>query len=64
MTAEARPGLLLLDLLMATMNSMDAWATAAGGRDLGLRWRDAVTRAMMEAGRYIGYERLVTDAAD
>lgn len=63
MTAAAGRRVVLLDLLMATMDSMDAWATAAGGPDVGLRWRHAVTRAMIEAGRYTPYERLVTDAA-
>lgn len=54
---------ILLDLLMATMDSVSVWAEAAGDQDLGLRWRDAVSRAMIEAGRYTPYERLVTDAA-
>lgn len=52
----------LLDLLMATMDSMAAWSTAAGDRSLGLAWRDAVTDRMVEAGEYVPYERLVTDA--
>lgn len=54
---------ILLDLLMATMDSVSVWALAAADHDLGLRWRDAATRAMIEAGRYTAYERLVTDAA-
>jgi HAD superfamily hydrolase (TIGR01493 family) len=57
------PHVILLDLLMATMDSMSVWALAAADHELGLRWRDEVTRAMIEAGRYTPYERLVTDAA-
>jgi 2-haloalkanoic acid dehalogenase type II len=52
----------LLDLLMATMDSMSAWSSAAGDRALGLAWRDAVTDRMIEAGEYVPYEGLVTDA--
>lgn len=58
-----RPGAVLLDLLMATMDSMTVWADAAGDRDRGLAWRDAVTERMIAAGRYVPYERLVADAA-
>jgi len=61
--SQRAPRAILLDLLMATMDSMGVWALAAADHDLGLRWRDAVTRAMVEAGRYTPYERLVTDAA-
>lgn len=53
----------LLDLLMAVMNSLDAWAAAAGDRERGLRWRDAVTARMAAAPRYVPYERLVAHAA-
>ncbi len=48
---------------MATMDSMTTWSTAAGGRDLGLSWRDAVTARMIASGRYEPYEALVTAAA-
>jgi HAD superfamily hydrolase (TIGR01493 family) len=57
------PRAVLLDLLMATMNSIDAWSEAAGDRALGLAWRDAVTARMIEAGAYVPYERLVGAAA-
>ena len=53
----------LLDLLMATMDSMSVWAVAAGDRNLGLRWRDAVTERMIARGEYAPYEELVLDAA-
>ena len=33
----------LLDLLMATMDSPSSWSAAAGDRAAGLAWRDAVT---------------------
>lgn len=55
----------LLDLLMATMDSMRVWATAAGDRDRdrGLAWRDAVTARMIDAERYRAYRDLVSEAA-
>ena len=52
----------LVDLLMATMDSISVWSSAAGDRDLGLAWRDAVTARMIEAGAYVPYEQLVADA--
>jgi 2-haloacid dehalogenase len=48
---------------MATMDSISVWASAAGDRDRGLAWRDAVTERMIAAGRYVPYERLIADAA-
>lgn len=56
-------GAVVLDLLMATMDSMRVWAEAVGDRELGLRWRDAVTARMIEAGPYRSYEALVADTA-
>jgi 2-haloacid dehalogenase len=53
----------LLDLLMAVMNSLETWKSAAGDLGEGLRWRDAVTERMVAAGRYAPYESLVADAA-
>jgi 2-haloacid dehalogenase len=53
----------LLDLLMATMDSISVWALAAGDRDRGLAWRDLVTERMIAAGRYTPYESLVAEAA-
>lgn len=55
--------ILLLDLLMATMDSISVWSAAAGDRDRGLAWRDAVTNRMIAAGAYVAYEDLVADAA-
>jgi 2-haloalkanoic acid dehalogenase type II len=57
------PRAVLLDLLMATMNSIATWTAAAGDRDGGLAWRDAVTARMIDAGRYVAYEGLVRRAA-
>jgi HAD superfamily hydrolase (TIGR01493 family) len=54
----------LLDLLMATMNSMETWSIAAGDPVIGLAWRDAVTDRMMRAGRYRPYDRLVREEAE
>jgi 2-haloacid dehalogenase len=62
-TATA-PRAILLDLLMATMNSLDTWREAAADREVGLAWRDAVTQLMIAAGRYVPYEQLVARAAD
>lgn len=62
-----RPGervqALLLDLLMATMDSMSVWAAAADDRTIGLAWRDAVTQRMIRNGRYVPYDLVVADAA-
>lgn len=57
------PRAILVDLLMATMDSISTWSAAAGGRERGLAWRDAVTRRMIEAGRYEPYDDLVIAAA-
>ena len=53
----------LFDLLMAVMNSLAVWTSAAGGERRGLAWRDAVTRRMTGAPAYVPYEELVSDAA-
>jgi 2-haloacid dehalogenase len=53
----------LFDLLMAIMNSLDVWSAAAGDREHGLAWRDAVTARMVGSGAYVPYEQLVADAA-
>lgn len=58
-----RPRAVLLDLLMAVMNSLETWSTAAGDRDTGLAWRDAVTDRMRAAHRYVEYLELVADGA-
>ncbi|HEX5039963.1 MAG TPA: HAD-IA family hydrolase [Candidatus Limnocylindria bacterium] len=58
-----RPRGYLLDLLMATMNSIATWTTAAGDPRIGLQWRDRVTEIMIAAGRYRPYEELVARAA-
>lgn len=63
MTITAAPSALLLDLLMAVMNSMETWALAAGDGRAGLAWRDAVTARMIASRRYVPYERLVADEA-
>ena len=63
MSAATAPRAILLDLLMATMDSISVWASAAGERDRGLAWRDAVTERMVAAGRYVSYEELVARAA-
>ncbi len=53
----------LVDLLMAVMNSLAAWSAAAGDRQLGLRWRDAVTARMAAAASYVPYEDLIVAVA-
>ena len=53
----------LFDLLMAVMNSVAVWSTAAGDERRGLAWRDAVTRRMAASPTYAPYEELVIDAA-
>jgi 2-haloalkanoic acid dehalogenase type II len=53
----------LLDLLMAVMDSVGVWSAAAGDRGRGLAWRDAVTARMIAAPRYLPYEDLVRAAA-
>jgi 2-haloacid dehalogenase len=52
----------LVDLLMAVMDSIDVWQAAAGDRRRGLAWRDAVTARMVEHASYQPYERLVEEA--
>jgi len=52
----------LVDLLMAVMDSLAVWSAAAGDRHLGLRWRDAVTARMVAARSYVPYEDLVAAA--
>jgi 2-haloacid dehalogenase len=49
---------------MATMDSIATWSAAAGDRERGLAWRDAVTASMIDAGRYVDYDELVAAAAD
>ena len=53
----------LLDLLMATMDSVSTWSVAANDSERGLAWRDAVTERMIAAGRYVPYDDLVVAAA-
>lgn len=57
------PRAVLVDLLMATMNSISTWSSATGDPERGLAWRDAVTRRMIDAGRYVPYDDLVIAAA-
>ena len=45
------------------MDSMTTWSSAAGDRERGLAWRDAVSHRMIEAGRYVPYDDLVIAAA-
>ena len=54
---------ILIDLLMATMDSISTWSMAVGDRERGLAWRDRVTERMIAAGRYEPYESLVEHAA-
>lgn len=61
--SRVAPRAVLLDLLMATMNSIAIWTAAAGDRERGLAWRDAVTARMIDAGRYVDYDGLVERAA-
>lgn len=53
----------LLDLLMAVMDSLEVWSGAAGDRRRGLAWRDAVTARMVAHPSYAPYEDLVVVAA-
>jgi 2-haloacid dehalogenase len=48
---------------MAVMNSLETWTTAAGERELGIRWRDGVTAAMAASDGYLAYEELVNKVA-
>jgi 2-haloacid dehalogenase len=54
---------ILLDLLMAVMNSLETWSTAAGDRRRGLAWRDDVSRKMAASSTYVSYEELVGRSA-
>jgi 2-haloacid dehalogenase len=63
LTEATRVDGLLLDLLMAVMNSIDVWSAAAGHPRRGLAWRDAATARMAGGGDYVPYEELVADAA-
>ncbi len=58
-----RVHVVLFDLLMAVMNSLAVWSTAAGDERRGLAWRDAVTRKMAASPTYVPYEELVAGAA-
>jgi 2-haloacid dehalogenase len=53
----------LLDLLMAVMDTLGVWSAAAGDRGRGLAWRDAVTARMIASLLYVPYEDLVRTAA-
>ena len=61
MTEGARA--VLLDLLMAVMDSPAIWAAAAGDERRGLLWRDAVTRRITASPAYVPYEELVRELA-
>ena len=65
--ARVRPGRLvkgmLVDLLMAVMDSPTVWTAAAGSPDRGLAWRDAVTASMIRSASYVSFEDLVATAA-
>jgi 2-haloacid dehalogenase len=53
----------LIDLLMAVMDSLAVWTRAAGDSRRGLAWRDAVTARMVAHPSYEPYEDLVVTAA-
>lgn len=61
--ADTRPDGVLFDLLMAIMNSLEIWSTAARDEQRGLAWRDAVTARMVTSHGYTPYDDLVADAA-
>jgi 2-haloacid dehalogenase len=65
--ARARPGGqvqgVLLDLLMAVMDSLTVWSVAARDPGRGAAWRDAVTASMIRSGSYTPYEELVAAGA-
>lgn len=63
MSASTPTRAVLVDLLMATMDSISTWSVAAGDRERGLAWRDAVTDRMLRSGRYRPYGDLVEEAA-
>ena len=60
---RGRPDGVLLDLLMAVMDSVAVWSAAAGDERRGLAWRDATTARMTAARRYVPYEELAAAAA-
>ena len=60
---QAAPTAVLLDLLMAVMDSPATWVAAAGDPALGMVWRDDVTERMRRARRYEPYDALVGAAA-
>ena len=65
-SGESSPRLrhgVLFDLLMAVMNSLAVWTTAAGNERQAFAWRDAVTRKIVTASRYVPYEEQVVAAA-
>lgn len=53
----------LLDLLMAVMDSPSVWSMAAHDTEVGLHWRDATTRRMRDTPPYRPYADLVAEAA-
>jgi len=53
----------VLDLLMAVMDSLEVWSGAAGDHRRGLAWHDAVTARMVAHPSYAPYEDLVVVAA-
>lgn len=53
----------LLDLLMAVMDSVAIWVAAARDERRGLAWRDATTTSMAATRGYAPYEEIVADAA-
>jgi 2-haloacid dehalogenase len=58
-----RPSGVLIDLLMAVMDSMSVWVAAAGDERRGRAWRDETTARMTAARGYLPYEDLVAAAA-
>lgn len=60
--ASVAPQAVLFDLLMAVMNSLETWSSAAGA-ELGIAWRDSVTDRMRAAGAYVAYDALVEESA-
>ena len=60
----ARYDAVLCDLLTGLLNSWDLWDDAAGGTELGRRWRMAYLRVTFtQPGPYVSYEDLVREAA-
>ena len=49
----------LLDLLMAVMNSLAIWSEVAGDERRGLAWKDAVTRRITASSAYVPFEEQV-----